>query len=120
MKTEARKRMNGDKKADGAGTAKGIGDDSVNGNGKLKTKHYNKELARLHAELVKLQMFDRDWGPLAPANPKTFRQHTTFFYRSCSLIEIDIDLGASDSKEERSTDVITKVSMPYIDARPRA
>jgi len=57
MKTEARKRMNGDKKADGAGTAKGIGDDSVNGNGKLKTKHYNKELARLHAELVKLQQW---------------------------------------------------------------
>jgi polyphosphate kinase 2 len=53
MKTEARKTVNGGKKADSASN----GDHKVNGNGKLKTKHYNKELARLHAELVKLQQW---------------------------------------------------------------
>ena len=57
MKTEARKRMNGGKTSDSASNAEANGNDSVNGNGKLKTKHYNKELARLHAELVKLQQW---------------------------------------------------------------
>jgi hypothetical protein len=72
------------------------------------------------AELVKLQMFDQDWGPIQPADDKRFEQHTTFAYRGCFLIKIDIDFRASDSKESQPTDVITKVSMPYIDARPRA
>jgi polyphosphate kinase len=57
MKTEARKGMNGGKKADSASNAKADGNDKVNSNGKLKTKYYNKELARLHAELVKLQQW---------------------------------------------------------------
>ena len=57
MKTEVRKRMNGGKKADSASNAKASGNDKVNSNGKLKTKYYNKELARLHVELVKLQQW---------------------------------------------------------------
>ena len=71
------------------------------------------------AELTALQMFDEDWGPLRPANPKYFRQHARFQYRGCSLIEIDVDFQASSSTDEQPTDVIAKVSMPYIDARPR-
>ena len=71
------------------------------------------------AELIKLQMFDQDWGPLHPADDKAFKQHTTFQYRSCALIKVDVDFGATGSKEVQATDVITKVSMPYIDARPR-
>jgi hypothetical protein len=71
------------------------------------------------AELIKLQMFDQDWGPLHPADDKAFKQHTTFQYRSCALIKVDVDFGATDSKEVQPTDVITRVSMPYIDARPR-
>ena len=71
------------------------------------------------AELIKLQMFDQDWGPLHPADDKSFKQHTTFQYRSCALIKVDVDFGATGSKEVQPTDVITKVSMPYIDARPR-
>ena len=72
------------------------------------------------AELVKLQMFDEDCGPLHSVNDKSFHQHATFYYRSCSLLQVDVDFGATDAKEARPTDVITKVSMPYIDARPRA
>ena len=71
------------------------------------------------AELVALQMFDEDRGPLQARDDHSFQQHMTFEYRSCSLIKIDVDFGASDSKEERPTDVITKVSMPFIDARAR-
>ena len=71
------------------------------------------------AELIKLQMFDQDWGPLHLADDKAFKQHTTFQYRSCALIKVDVDFGATGSKEVQPTDVITKVSMPYIDARPR-
>ena len=70
-------------------------------------------------ELVTLQMFDEDRGPLQARDDHSFKQHMTFEYRSCALIKIDVDFGASDSKDERPTDVITKVSMPYIDARSR-
>jgi hypothetical protein len=70
------------------------------------------------AELIKLQMFDEDWGPLSPAGDKPFKQHATFEYRSCTLIKVDVDFGASDSKDAQPTDVISKVSMPFIDARP--
>jgi len=71
------------------------------------------------AELVKLEMFDEDRGPLQEVHDKSFRQHTTFEYRSCSLIKVDVDFGATEAKEARPEDIITKVSMPSIDARPR-
>ena len=71
------------------------------------------------AELVKLQMFDQDWGPLHSADDKTFKQHTTFYYRSCSLIKVDVDFEETDAKEAQPSDKISKVSMPYLDARPR-
>jgi hypothetical protein len=71
------------------------------------------------AELVKLQMFDEDRGPLYSPDDKSFKQHATFEYRTCSLIKVDVDFGATEAKEVRPTDIITKVSMPYIDARPR-
>ena len=70
-------------------------------------------------ELVTLQMFDEDRGPLQARDNHSLKQHMTFEYRSCALIKIDVDFGASDSKDERPTDVITKVSMQYIDARSR-
>ena len=57
MKTEALKRMSTGKKANGASSATANGNDTFKDNGKLKTKYYNKELARLHAELVKLQQW---------------------------------------------------------------
>ena len=71
------------------------------------------------AELVKLEMFDQDWGPLSPADDKSFKQHATFYYRSCGLIKVDVDFAATEAKEAQPADRITKVSMPYIDARPR-
>jgi hypothetical protein len=71
------------------------------------------------AELVKLQMFDQDWGPLHSTDDRGFKQHTTFQYRSCSLIKVDVDFEAKDAKDALPTDVISKVSMPYIDARLR-
>jgi polyphosphate kinase 2 len=57
MKTEPLKRMSGGKKADGATSATANTNDTFKDNGKLKTKYYNKELTRLHAELVKLQQW---------------------------------------------------------------
>ena len=71
------------------------------------------------AELGKLQMFDQDWGPVYLANERIFSQHTTFVYRSCPFIKVDVDFEATSSKEAQPTDIITKVSMPYLDARPR-
>jgi hypothetical protein len=71
------------------------------------------------AKLVKLSLFDEDRGPLFDPNDKSFKQHTTFQYRAFSLIKIDIDFSPSDSKEARPTDIIAKVSMPFLDARPR-
>jgi len=71
------------------------------------------------AELVKLSLFDEDRGPLFDPNDTSFKQHTTFEYRAFSLIKIDIDFSPSDSKEALPTDIIAKVSMPFIDARPR-
>ncbi len=72
------------------------------------------------AELVKLEMFDQDWGPLCPVDLNQFVQHATFEYRRCSLIKIDVDFAATEAKEARPTDIIMKVSMPCIDARDRA
>ena len=57
MKTESRKRIKGGKKAASASSATANRNDTFKNNGKLKTKYYNKELARLHAELVKLQQW---------------------------------------------------------------
>ncbi|MDR3377946.1 MAG: hypothetical protein P4M10_04625 [Verrucomicrobiae bacterium] len=71
------------------------------------------------AELVKFQMFDHDLGPFRPADDKAFRQHTTFEYRSCSLIKFDVDFETTNIKEARPTDIVSNVSKPYIDARPR-
>jgi len=71
------------------------------------------------AELIKLQMFDQDFGPLRSTNDKVFRQHTTFQYQKCALVAVDVDFAASAAQEAQPTDVITKVSLPYIDARPR-
>jgi hypothetical protein len=71
------------------------------------------------AELLKL--FHQDTGGVA-APPDTvfpFEPHLAFRYRKCDLIKVDVDFGPSDSKNARSTDVITKVSLPYLDGRPR-
>jgi polyphosphate kinase len=57
MKTEARKRMSGGKKANSATSVTANGNDTFKSNGELKTKYYNKELERLHAELVNLQQW---------------------------------------------------------------
>ena len=71
------------------------------------------------AELVKLAMFDEDAGPLRSVDDSSFKQHTTFEYRANSLIKVEVDFSPSDSKEARPTDIIAKVSMPFIDARHR-
>jgi len=70
------------------------------------------------ADLVKLDIFDEDLGPLHPVDDNSFRQHAKFEYRNCSLIKVDVDFAATGANEARPTDIITNVSMPYIDARP--
>jgi hypothetical protein len=71
------------------------------------------------AELLKL--FKEDTGGVAwPASkPFPFQQHQTFDYRSCSLIMVDVDFSPSDSKEARPTDIIIKISRPYINGDPK-
>jgi hypothetical protein len=66
-------------------------------------------------------MFARDTGGVAvpDSTPLSFREHQTFDYRRCKHIMIDVDFRASNSIEERPTDVITKVSKPYIDCSPK-
>src|SRR5262245_41183291 len=61
MKTEARRSTDGGK-APTVARAKGKAQTNGKANGKLKTKDYNKQLARLHAELVKLQEWVVDKG----------------------------------------------------------
>ena len=62
------------------------------------------------AELEK--MFSEQRG--GSVQPFLFRQHETFDYRKCELVHVDIDFRASDSKEERPTDIIDKISKPYL------
>ena len=67
------------------------------------------------------KMFRRDTGGVAVPDSTVlpFREHQTFDYRRCNHIMIDVDFRPSASKNEQPTDVITKVSKPYLDAAPR-
>jgi len=67
------------------------------------------------------KMFRRETGGVAvpESMPLPFREHQTFGYRPCDHIMIDVDFRPSDSKQERPTDVIARVSKPYIDCSPR-
>ena len=62
------------------------------------------------AELEKV--FSKQIG--GSTNPHYFRQHETFDYRRSVLLHVDIDFRASDSKEDRPTDIIDKISKPYL------
>ena len=46
-------------------------------------------------------------------------EHRTFVYRSCAYIKVDVDFRLSDPKqnvlEERPTDIIVKISKPYLE-----
>jgi hypothetical protein len=71
------------------------------------------------ADLLKL--FKEDTGGVAwPASaPFPFQPHQTFDYHSCGLIMVDVDFAPSDSKATRPTDIITKISRPYINGDPK-
>ena len=68
------------------------------------------------------RMFTRDTGGVAVPDtaPLPFREHQTFDYQRCNHIMIDVDFRASNFREERPTDVITKVSKPYINCSPKS
>jgi hypothetical protein len=68
------------------------------------------------------KMFRRETGGVAvpESTPLPFREHQTFGYRRCDHIMIDVDFRASTSKEESPTDVIIKVSKPYLDCSPKS
>ena len=72
------------------------------------------------AELDKI--FKADTGGVAwpESKPLPFQQHRSYVYRSCWLIKVDVEFVPSDSKESQPTDIITKISKPYLDASPRA
>lgn len=94
-------------------------------------KELNQKVAELWFDCQKIQpgmtradldkMFRRDTGGVAvpDSTPLPFREHQTFDYRRCNGIMIDVDFRPSDSKEERPTDVIIKISRPYIDCSPK-
>ena len=67
------------------------------------------------------KMFRRETGGVVVPDsmPLSFKEHQTFDYRRCGFIMIDVDFSPSKSKEERPTDVILKVSKPYLDCSPR-
>lgn len=71
------------------------------------------------AELAKL--FKEDTGGVAwPASvPFPYQPHQTFDYRSSGLIMVDVDFAPSEFKEARPTDIITKISRPYINGDPK-
>jgi hypothetical protein len=72
------------------------------------------------AELTRL--FKEDTGGVAwdESIPLQFRQHELFDFRRCGLIKVDVDFRPSDSKSERPTDIITRISRPYLDASPKS
>ena len=43
-----------------------------------------------------------------------FQQHQAFAYRNYDTLKIDVDFVPSDSKLARPTDIIAKVSEPYL------
>ena len=69
-----------------------------------------------------LQLFKEDTGGVAwPASkPFPFQQHQSFDYRGCWLIMVDVEFSPSNSKEARPTDIISKISRPYINGDPKA
>jgi hypothetical protein len=71
------------------------------------------------AEITKA--FKEDTGGVAwpPEKPLPFQQHQTFDYRNCAIIKVDVDFSPSDSHEARPTDIITKISKPYLDNSPK-
>jgi hypothetical protein len=71
------------------------------------------------AELTKL--FKEDTGGVAwdESMPLPFRPQELFDYRRCELIRVEVDFRPSDSKTERPTDIITKISKPYLDDSPK-
>jgi hypothetical protein len=48
----------------------------------------------------------------------TFYQHQTFIYRGCPFIQVDVDFATSESKQQRPTDTIVKISRPYLEWIP--
>jgi hypothetical protein len=59
--------------------------------------------------------FTLDIGPAISVYPPAFQQHERFLYRGCFLIKVDVDFAPSDSKEARPTDIIAKMSKPYLE-----
>ncbi len=71
------------------------------------------------AELTKL--FKEDTGGVAwdESMPLQFQRHELFDYRRCGFVKVDVDFRPSDSKTERPTDIINKISRPYLDDSPK-
>jgi hypothetical protein len=71
------------------------------------------------ADLVKI--FKENTGGVAwpTSKPFPFAEHQRFDYRSCGIIQVDVEFAPSNSKDARPTDIITKISKPYLDASPR-
>ena len=67
------------------------------------------------------KMFKRNTGGVAVPESETlpFQEHQTFEYRKSSIVNIQVDFSPSDSKMERPTDIITKVSLPYLYGGPK-
>ena len=68
-----------------------------------------------------LKTFKENTGGVAwpSSKPFPFSQHMRFDYRRCNIIQVDVDFAPSNSKEARPTDIITKISKPYLDDSPR-
>ena len=90
-----------------------------------------KKLAEVYFDCQKIKpgvtraeldrIFKADTGGVAwPASvPFPFQPHQTFDYRRCGLIMVDVDFAPSDSKETRPTDIITRISRPYLNGDPK-
>lgn len=71
------------------------------------------------ADLVKIFRANTGGVVWPESKPLPFMEHQRFDYRGCWFIQVDVDFAPSDSKEARPTDIITKISKPYLDASPR-
>ena len=85
-------------------------------------KTFTKEIADVlkQCETIKPGMTRADLSKLFTTEGGLYTaKHRTYVYRRCPYIKIDVDFSLSETNQgslgERPTDIITKISKPYLD-----
>lgn len=88
-----------------------VADTDINGN---LTKQISAAL--LECETIKPGMTRAELMKIfVPEGGLSTSEHETFTYRRCSYIKVDVDFNAASKDEKQPTDIIRKISKPYLD-----